>query len=354
MKDREEQLVREEQEHMLFEEEVQTESVDQASEAVEQSGSTEADDGADWSDEAEEKIEDEDERQEEASQFLKSWREKHEAYLASQAQSLQVVREEVEKDPDQGQSKKRSSFFKREKKRKEDQVSIPRKAWAKAVPIYLVAVSVVLLAAYFISPWSKQKQLKVTGQNLLTAEMVRQYSLISDQDYSLTTLLHKDAYAANVKKSSNLVKTASISYQFPNQFTIAIEEYKEVGYIKQNDAYYSVLSSGKIAEIETAEENLGVDYTLMNLTDKEMIKELALQLDQIDQKILTNIQQVDLTPTTATADLLTLTMYDGNKILIPLSQIDTKLSYYLTIAPQLSVASVVDMEVGVFSYALSQ
>ncbi|MBO4107369.1 cell division protein FtsQ/DivIB [Streptococcus suis] len=348
MKDREDQKVMEEQESILFEEEVQTESVEQGSEEAGKPESTEDV----VLEEADQKTAEEDEHQEEASQFLKSWREKHEAYLASQAQSLEAVREEVEKDSDQGQRKKRPSFFKKEKKVKEDQVSIPRKAWAKAVPIYLVAVSVVLLAAYFISPWSKQKQLKVTGQILLTAEMVKQYSLISDQDYSLTTLLHKDAYAANVEKSSNLVKTASISYQFPNQFTIDIEEYKEVGYIKQNNTYYSVLSSGKIAEIETAEENLGTDYTLMNLTDKEMIKKLAIQLDEIDQKILTNIQQVDLTPTTATVDLLTLTMYDGNKVLIPLSQISIKLPYYLTISPQLTVASVIDMEVGVYSYAL--
>ncbi|NQG96892.1 FtsQ-type POTRA domain-containing protein [Streptococcus suis] len=350
MKDREDQLVREKQEHMLFEEEVQTESVGQAPEEVGKPESTEVD----VLEEADQKTAEEDEHQEEASQFLKSWREKHEAYLASQVQSTETASEEVEMVPDQGPQRKRPSFLKREKKVKEDQVRISKKAWAKAVPIYLVAVSVVLLAAYFVGPWSKQKQLDVTGQNLLTAEMVKQYSLISDQDYSLTTWLHKDAYAANVEKSSNLVKTASISYQFPDRFTISIEEYKEVGYVKQNNVYYSILSSGEIAEIETAEESLGTNYTLINLSNKELIKKLAIQLHQIDQAILTNIQQVDLTPTTATVDLLTLTMYDGNQILVPLSQIDTKLSYYLAIAPQLTVPSMVDMEVGIFSYARSQ
>lgn len=43
-------------------------------------------------------------------------------------------------------------------------------------------------------------------------------------------------------------------------------------------------------------------------------------------------------------------MFSGHKVLVPLSDIDYKLPYYEKIAPQLQVASIVDMEVG-FSYA---
>jgi len=46
-------------------------------------------------------------------------------------------------------------------------------------------------------------------------------------------------------------------------------------------------------------------------------------------------------------------MTDGNKVLVPLSEVAKKLPYYEKIKPQLTERSVVDMEVGIFSYRIS-
>lgn len=177
------------------------------------------------------------------------------------------------------------------------------------------------------------------------------YSQISSRDYALTTLLHKDDYAKNIEKTSAWVKSAKISYQFPQNFTIQVEEYTEIGFIKKGDKYHSVLSNGAISETAIQSDQLPKQYTSINLKDADLVKELALQLVKVKSDIVKNIETVDLTPTRATSDLLTLTMYDGNKVLVPLSEVERKLPYYEKITPQLTAASVVDMEVGIFSYA---
>lgn len=228
---------------------------------------------------------------------------------------------------------------------------IPSDVVWKGIPIVFLSISMIILSLYFISPFSKSKQITVIGNQVLTQETVKEYSLIADADYIITTFLNKEAYAKNIELNSKMVKSAKINYQFPNQFIIAIEEYREIGYIKQNDTYYSVLSSGEISEIAVTSEQMPTQFTSINLQDKDLIKEFAVKLGKVDVSISSLIQSVDLTPSKVTSDLVTLTMSDGNKILVPISEIDQKLPYYPNIVNQLTQISTIDMEVGIYSYA---
>ena len=74
-------------------------------------------------------------------------------------------------------------------------------------------------------------------------------------------------------------------------------------------------------------------------------------MSSISSSITNGIVSVDLTPSKVTKDLVTITMKNENKILIPISQINRKLSYYKAISKQLDDASTIDMEAGIFSYS---
>ncbi|MGT2716094.1 cell division protein FtsQ/DivIB [Streptococcus respiraculi] len=299
------------------------------------------------------------------SDFLAQWKERHQAYLASQ-QEVESEQEEVkpeEKAP--AHSPKLSQKVKTKKVKDANSIRhsqdlevkpvvtrtpIPRKALLQAVPIIAVAMMGILLAVYFISPLSKEKKIEVVGNQRIDTETVLRYSRISSKDYALTTLLETKNIEDNIKHSSNVVKSDQMTFQFPNRFTIHVEEFTEVGYLKDKDGYRLVLSSGNISETAMPLEALPEQHTLINLTNKDLVKELALQLATIDSEIVRNIESIDLTPSKVTTDLLTMTMHDGNTLIIPLSEIDTKLPYYPNIAKRLFVPSVVDMEVGAFSY----
>lgn len=190
----------------------------------------------------------------------------------------------------------------------------------------------------------------MTGNKQLSRTEVLDASGIQKEDYTLTTYLSQKAHARNIKLSNLWVKKAEISYQFPITFKIKITEYTVVAYDYSGEQYFPVLSSGEEIATSVKKSQLPKSYIMLDFSDKAMLKKFVQQLSSISDTIKSEIQTVQHTPSKATEDLLTITMTDGNKILVPLSEVAKKLPYYEKIKPQLTETSVVDMEAGIFSY----
>ena len=126
-----------------------------------------------------------------------------------------------------------------------------------------------------------------------------------------------------------------------------------VAYDYSGEQYFPVLSSGEEISSPVKKSQLPKSYIRLDFSDKAMLKKFVQQLSGISDTIKSEIQTVQHTPSKATEDLLTITMTDGNKVLVPLSEVAKKLPYYEKIKPQLTETSVVDMEVGIFSYRIS-
>lgn len=325
-------------------EEVEEEGEKSASEMVEEQSSTS-------------------EEVEEDSLFLSQWQKRHQEYLDS-------LKKQAEAEAPAEETKKKKSKHFSLKRHKLDELAedseevpssdkeiLPEKrllsslALWKSMPVLFGALILALVSLYFMSPLSKEKHIMVTGNAHLDTNSILASSLISRRDYALTTWLNRQGHARNIKNSSVWVHSAQIDYEFPNKFTIHIKEYKEIGYQILKDKRFSVLSSGNISEFPTPQNSLPEKYTSIHLADRELVKKLVVQLAEVDSKIVNNIQSIKLTPSKASNDLLTLAMYDGHKILVPLADVKKKLPYYAKIVPQLKVPSTVDMEVGIFSYA---
>ena len=220
----------------------------------------------------------------------------------------------------------------------------------RALPVLILSSILLILAVYFISPYSKLKNIEVTGNKQLSKTEVLDASSIQKEDYTLTTYLSQKAHARNIKLSNLWVKKAEISYQFPITFKIKITEYTVVAYDYSGEQYFPVLSSGEEIATPVKKSQLPKSYITLDFSDKAMLKKFVQQLSSISDTIKSEIQTVQHTPSKATEDLLTITMTDGNKILVPLSEVAKKLPYYEKIKPQLTETSVVDMEAGIFSY----
>lgn len=315
--------------------------------------------------ETEEEVPSMDASDDEKSAFFEKWKERHQAYLEEQEEesNLPATSEPVEE---------KRSLFKGLRKRsavtevdssdadevveqveKKQVQPIPGRAIAKAIPVLLLSLALMALSVYFVSPYSKLKLISVEGNQRLSAQEVEALSLISPQDYAATIALNTSGYADNIRKSSPDIAEAKIAFQFPNQFTIQVKEYSIIGYVADGAQYHRVLSNGEMASESLTAEQLPETHLLIKLNNQDAIKELAKQLGKVDEKITSKIQEVTLTPTKATSDLLTLTMSDGNMILVPLSEVETKLPYYSKIALETVVPSVIDMEVGIFRYAIT-
>ena len=254
-------------------------------------------------------------------------------------------------EPEKGEAKVKEDK-KRKIKNKTPKPPIPSVHIWRAVTILVPSFLILFLSIYLLTPLSTLKHIEVTGTVQTTADQVKEASGIQDSDYTISLLLNKDKHAEMVK-SDRWIESAKIVYQFPVHFTIEVKEFGIVAYSVSGDSYYPILSSGSIESTAVNAANLPEKYISVLFNDEEQIKTLISQLNDVSPEIKQEIQKIELAPSKATSDLLKITMYDSNEILVPLSELGKKLPYYSKIKPQLTVPSGIDMEVGIYSYSLA-
>mgnify|MGYP000927690460 CR=1 FL=1 len=240
-----------------------------------------------------------------------------------------------------------------EKEAKPDKPGIEKIHLYRAIPVLVISSLLILLSLYFITPLGSLKNLVVTGNERVTQDEIIKATQIDSRDYTLTTFLNRNQYANNLKKANAWIEKAEISYQFPITFKIQVTEYKILAYEASTGNIYPVISNGTVINQPVKKEALPENYMRLNLSDKAKVKKLMQELSDVPDSIKNEIQTVDLTPSKATKDLLTLTMRDEHKIIVPLSDIHKKLPYYSRVHPLLTEPSIVDMEAGIFSYSAS-
>lgn len=240
-----------------------------------------------------------------------------------------------------------------EKEAKSDKPRIEKIHLYRAIPVLVISSLLILLSLYFITPLGSLKNIVVTGNDRVTQDEIIKATQIDSRDYTLTTFLNRNQYANNLKKANAWIEKAEISYQFPITFKIQVTEFKILAYEASTGNIYPVISNGTVINQPVKKEALPENYMRLNLSDKAKVKKLVQELSDVPDSIKNEIQTVDLTPSKATKDLLTLTMRDEHKIIVPLSDIHKKLPYYSRVHPLLTEPSIVDMEAGIFSYSAS-
>lgn len=321
----------------------------------------------------------------ESAQEVSEWQKQHREYLSKKTEENSTSSEEVdeesekseEKDSDtsdetsneekdleetpqedsksQEQVEKADEKVKKQKKvktkSKPPKPAIPSIHIWRAVTILVPSFIILFLSIYLLSPLATMKHIEVTGTVQTSADQVKEASGIRDSDYTISLLLNKDKHAEMVK-SNHWIESAKITYQFPVHFTIEVKEFEIVAYSVSGDNYYPILSSGSIESTAVNADSLPEKYISVLFNDEEQIKTLISQLNEVSPEIKQEIEKIELAPSKVTSDLLKITMYDTDEILVPLSELGKKLPYYSKVKPQLTVPSGIDMEVGIYSYSL--
>ena len=282
--------------------------------------------------------------------------EKEEASDTSDVQEKQEEQTDTEKtssidSSSKDKDKEKKSKVKKEKKPKTPKPPIRSVHIWRAVSILVPSFLILFLSIYLLTPFATLKQIEVTGTVQTNAEQIKEASGIRDSDYTISLILNKDKHAELIK-SNYWVESAKIVYQFPVHFTIEVKEFEIAAYSVSGDSYYPILTSGSIESTAVSSDNLPEKYISVLFNNEEQIKTLISQLNEVSPEIKQEIEKIELAPSKVTSDLLKITMYDTDEILVPLSELGKKLPYYSKIKPQLTVPSGIDMEVGIYSYSL--
>ena len=234
------------------------------------------------------------------------------------------------------------------KAKKEGQIA--RRHIYRAIPVLVISTLIAVFSAYLLTPLAKQKIIEFSGNKNADQALLFEKSQIQDRDYTLTTFLNRDRYLANMKAASPWVKDVSMNYTFPTTFKVQVEEYQVFGYYVTEEDHYPILENGEVVETPVAADQLPKAYLTVRFSDRELVRQFVKQLEKIPSSVRDQIEAVDLTPSKVTKDLVTLTMKDGTKVLVPVSQIKRKLPYYSQIRKLIEEDSVIDMEAGIYSY----
>ena len=234
------------------------------------------------------------------------------------------------------------------KAKKEGQIA--RRHLYRAIPVLVISTLIALFSAYLLTPLAKQKVVEFSGNKNADQTLLFEKSQIKNQDYTLTTFLNRDRYVANMKVASPWVKDISMTYAFPTTFKVQVEEYQVFGYYVTEEDHYPILENGEVVETPVATDQLPKSYLSVRFSDRELVRQFVKQLGKIPSSVRAEIESVDLAPSKVTKDLVTLTMKDSTKVLVPISQIKRKLPYYNQIRKLIEDNSVIDMEAGIYSY----
>lgn len=234
------------------------------------------------------------------------------------------------------------------KAKKEGQIA--RRHLYRAIPVLVISTLIALFSAYLLTPLAKQKVVEFSGNKNADQTLLFEKSQIKNQDYTLTTFLNRDRYVANMKVASPWVKDISMTYAFPTTFKVQVEEYQVFGYYVTEEDHYPILENGEVVETPVATDQLPKSYLSVRFSDRELVRQFVKQLGKIPSSVRDEIESVDLAPSKVTKDLVTLTMKDSTKVLVPISQIKRKLPYYNQIRKLIEDNSVIDMEAGIYSY----
>ena len=267
----------------------------------------------------------------------------------------EVAKEESKSKETKKQNKQNKQAKKVEKKpvkKKSAKPKIPGLHILRALTILFPSLLLLIVSAYLLSPYATMKDIRVEGTVQTTADDIRQASGIQDSDYTINLLLDKAKYEEQIK-SNYWVESAQLVYQFPTKFTIKVKEYDIVAYYVSGENHYPILSSGQLETSSVSLVSLPETYLSVLFNDSEQIKTFTSELAQISPELKAAIEKVELAPSKVTSDLIRLTMYDTDEVLVPLSEMSKKLPYYSKIKPQLSEPSVIDMEAGIYSYTVA-
>ena len=164
----------------------------------------------------------------------------------------------------------------KKKKRKKGNTSsnIPIAQQNLAGLVIFIAALLIVFSLFFISPWSKQKVLTVSGTKNALPEDVKVASGILDTDYITHVFFNQEEVASTVEKTNVWVKKATVTYSFPNQFNIAVKEYPIVAYRQTTNGYVSILESGKTGGTVSAGK-LPDKFITLKMDDEKKIEDLV-------------------------------------------------------------------------------
>lgn len=220
-----------------------------------------------------------------------------------------------------------------------------KKANRRLVLLLLLFFFLIACVAYFQSPLSRVKNVKVHGNELYSVEEIVVQSGITTKQNMWK--LDKTKIRNEIQKLPELNK-AKIKIIFPNTVQINVQEYKRMAYFMNETSFYPVLENGKIIKKQKLTQLPINAPFLKGFSEGKVLNEMIVSLQELPTEVVNSISEVHHTPKETDQYHITLFMNDGFEISATLRTFSEKMLHYPSILSQLdpNIRGVIDLEVG--------
>lgn len=232
---------------------------------------------------------------------------------------------------------------------KDYQIRNFRRMW----PFIIIFLMIICAMGFLISPISRVKSIKISGNEIVSIKQIKHYSPVK-KGMSLFGVWGKtDKLAGELKDRSQRMQSVKINLVNFNRIHIKVEEYPTIGYLYTDGGYQPILKSGVIIKNKVLNPRDGFPV-LKKFKNPKTLRRTIRQYRRINPPVRAAINTVSYSPVKSNRDRVYLQMNDGNKVFASISSFGDKMDYYPSINAKLKVKSIINLEVGAYSYPLTK
>ncbi|MHA8263149.1 cell division protein FtsQ/DivIB [Lactobacillaceae bacterium Melli_B3] len=224
-------------------------------------------------------------------------------------------------------------------------------AWGKFIGIMFCLTLFLMFLIYLISPLSRITTKSIQGTTNISTDDLSSSIAIDRGDSVLHTLSDRKAIISRFLKANPQLKTAKISIRDWNHAVVNVQEYGVAGYLYSKNRYYIVVDNGEIIDkyLPSPSSN---EPIFVNFKPNNNLKSVTVQYHQLSKSIRKNIVKIIKSPTDYDPNRLKIEMHDKNVVFARSDTFASKMSYYPSIVSKIKKPSIINLEVGAYSYPI--
>ncbi|HLS61254.1 MAG TPA: cell division protein FtsQ/DivIB [Virgibacillus sp.] len=203
----------------------------------------------------------------------------------------------------------------------------------------------ILMIIYLQSPLSDIKTVAIKGNSFLSEEEIIEISDLEEQ--TNIWIINLKTIESDISKLP-VVSSVKVSRKLPRTVEIELTEHKRVGYLSVDKKYHPIIGDG--TTLKELEKPVGDAPLLVDFKDKEYLKKMTSELNDLPENILHIISEIHWMPTKDNKDRVYLYMNDGFLVDGTIRDFANKMEVYPAIVSQLSSGNKGIIHIGVGAY----
>lgn len=215
-----------------------------------------------------------------------------------------------------------------------------------------VSVVAVIGLIYYISPLTYINSVQVTGASDIPTKSLVKNSGIKVSDRIFDYKFHQKSLEKRLTKKYPEIESTDVKIHHFNNLIIQVHEYKTVSYLKDGDRYRKILSNGKVGSYSLPWDKIDQSKPLfVGYSHKVSFKEDLKLFNSFPTDFRNKVKL--LSGNATRKKQIVLIMKDGNVVIGNISTLKDKIKYYNAISKRAGKNSLIDLEIGAYSRALT-